>query len=56
MILEQKKVSFISPADFFIRLGSTLKLPTFYSTYRAVDFVLREKILLTVSITNDCSG
>ncbi|ACN14290.1 conserved hypothetical protein [Desulforapulum autotrophicum HRM2] len=56
MILEPKKVSFISPVDFFIRLGSTLKLPTFYSTYRAVDSVLREKILLTVSIMNDCSG
>ena len=56
VILEQKKKSFTSPIDFFIRLGAALKLPTFYATFRTVDSVLREKILLTVSIINDCSG
>jgi len=47
---------FSSPWDFLVRLIRTLKLPLFSTTFFHVDPLLREKILLTISMANDCGG
>jgi hypothetical protein len=49
-----KKRTFESGADFFIKLFDALKGPTILMTFLKVDSILREKVLLTLSISNNC--
>ncbi len=48
--------TFESPGDFLFRFFSIFRGPTFLSTFRNVDPVFREKLLLVVSMANDCAG
>ena len=47
--------SFTSLADFSAKLGNLFKGPTFYATFKNLDKNLREKIMITVSIANNCT-
>ncbi|MDY6933351.1 MAG: hypothetical protein SVZ03_03915 [Spirochaetota bacterium] len=49
-----QKRTFLSFTDFIQRFGQIFKGPTFLMTFIKVDNRLREKILLTVSIANNC--
>lgn len=51
-----KKRTFKSRTDFFKRLFDIFKGPTILMTWWKVDKVLREKVLLTLSISNNCYG
>jgi hypothetical protein len=51
-----EKRSFESFADFFKKLIDIFKGPTFLMTFLKVDKILREKILLTISLSNNCSA
>jgi hypothetical protein len=48
--------SFISFYDFIKRLINIFKGPMFITVFRKIDPVFREKILLTVSMSNNCAG
>lgn len=50
------KPTFSSPLDFCIRLVRLFKLPLFTLTFLKVDPLTREKILLTISMANQCKG
>lgn len=54
-MLQMKMRTFRSFVDFFSGLWSIFKGPTFLMTFLKIDKKLREKILLTVSIGNNCS-
>jgi len=47
--------SFTSPADFFGRFFEIFRGPGFRLTFSTIKARLREKILLTVSIANNCA-
>ena len=54
-MLQLEMKTFKSFLDFFSRFWSIFKGPTFLMTFLKIDKKLREKILLTVSIGNNCS-
>lgn len=54
-MLKMEMKTFKSFFDFFFRFLSIFKGPTFLMTFLKIDKKLREKILLTVSIGNNCS-
>jgi len=47
--------SFVSPIDFFGKFFSIFRGPTFFTTFKTIDARLREKILLTISVANNCA-
>lgn len=51
-----EKRSFESIADFFKKLFDIFRGPTFLMTWLKIDKILREKILLTISMSNKCSN
>lgn len=46
---------FSSLSDFRSKFCSLFKGPSFYSTFTNLDDTLREKIMITVSIANNCT-
>ncbi|MBU2515720.1 hypothetical protein KJ966_30755 [bacterium] len=50
-----KSRSFISPVDFFKKFFRIFRVPGFRVTFKTINAGLREKILLTVSIANNCA-
>jgi hypothetical protein len=48
--------AFESFPDFVKRFINIFRGPSFISVFRNVDPVFREKLLLTVSMTNNCAG
>ena len=48
--------SFTSFYDFIKRLINIFKGPMFITVFRKIDPAFREKILLTVSMSNNCAG
>ncbi len=48
--------TFNSPADFLKRFADIFRGPMFISVFLKIDPVFREKLLLTVSMTNNCAG
>lgn len=48
--------TFESLTDFFKRLADIFRGPTFISAFRRIDPLFREKLLLTVSMANNCAG
>lgn len=48
--------TFYSLSDFFRRFLGLFSGPLFLSAFRGIDPVFREKLLLTVSMTNNCAG
>ena len=50
------KLKFTSFSDFVQKLFRLFKGPTFLSTFINLDKKLREKIMITVSIANNCGG
>lgn len=51
-----RKIFIASFADLTLKLVRMLYLPTFFMTFRNTDPLFREKVLLTVSISNECGG
>jgi hypothetical protein len=51
---EDKANRFSSFSDFKAKLSSMFEGPTFYSTFNNLDVKLRKKIMITVSIVNNC--
>jgi len=49
-----KKRTFESGADFFRKLFDVFRGPTVLMTLWKVDSIVREKVLLTLSISNNC--
>jgi hypothetical protein len=47
---------FTSALDFLARLADVFRGPTFLMTYLRVDPKFREKIMLAVSVANNCYG
>lgn len=47
--------SFASPRDFFRKFFRIFGGPSFRITFKNIDAGLRERILLTVSIANNCA-
>ncbi len=47
---------FNSFADFLARMADLFRGPTFLMTFLRVDPRFREKVLLTVSVVNNCYG
>lgn len=45
---------FTSPGDFLSRLITVFRGPSFISTLRKTDGLFREKILLAVTLANNC--
>ncbi len=45
---------FTSPGDFLSRLTTVFRGPSFISTLRKTDGLFREKILLAVTLANNC--
>lgn len=48
--------TFSSFSDFFKRLFDLFRGPTFYMTFRRTDPKFREKVILTVSMANNCGA
>ena len=48
--------TFESFSDFIKRLVDVFRGPSFVSVFREIDPVFREKLLLTVSMANNCAG
>lgn len=48
--------TFVSFADFLKRFIDIFRGPSFVAVLRKTDPVFREKILLTVSMANNCAG
>jgi hypothetical protein len=48
--------TFNSFLDFIIRLIDIFRGPTFIKVFRKINPVFREKLLLTVSMANNCAG
>lgn len=48
--------AFTSFFDFIKRFINIFKGPMFITVFRKIDPVFREKILLTVSMANNCAG
>jgi hypothetical protein len=48
--------TFTSIYDFIKRFTAIFKGPSFIAVYRKIDPVFREKILITVSMANNCAG
>lgn len=48
--------TFASPYDFLKRLVNIFRGPMFITVFRRIDPVFREKLLLTVSMANNCAG
>jgi len=49
-------ITFVSTFDFFSRFIDLFRGPTYLETFIMVDKKLREMILITVSIANNCGG
>jgi precorrin-2 methylase len=49
-----KTSTFTSLSDFKSKFYSLFRGPTFYSTFTKLDKKLRKKIMITVSIANNC--
>lgn len=47
---------FDSALDFLARLGDVFRGPTFLMTYLRIEPRFREKIMLAVSVANNCYG
>jgi len=52
---EYHRSGFTSPPDFKEKFSSLFKGPTFYSAFTKLDRKLRKKIMITVSIANNCT-
>jgi len=52
---ENQDNKFTSLSDFKAKLSSMFEGPTFYSTFHNLDEKLRKKIMITVSIVNNCT-
>jgi len=50
-----KTSTFTSLSDFNSKFRSLFTGPTFYSTFTKLDEKLRKKIMITVSIANNCT-
>jgi len=50
-----KARSFISIGDFFGKFFGIFRGPTFITTFKTIPARLREKILLTISVANNCA-
>ncbi len=50
-----KTGTFTSFSDFNSKFYSIFKGPTFYSTFTRLDKKLRKKIMIAVSVINNCS-
>jgi hypothetical protein len=48
--------TFISLSDFFSRLFDIFRGPMFITVFKKINPVFREKLLLTVSMANNCAG
>ncbi|PKL41103.1 MAG: hypothetical protein CVV44_00245 [Spirochaetae bacterium HGW-Spirochaetae-1] len=55
-IMDMYLPTFYSLSDFFRRFLGLFSGPLFLSAFRGIDPVFREKLLLTVSMTNNCAG
>ena len=53
---EINKLKFTSLPDFIQKTYGLFKGPAFLSTFLNLDGRLREKIIITVSIANNCGG
>ena len=51
---EVNTTSFTSMSDFTDKLVSLFKGPTFYSAFSKLDKKLTKKIMITLSIANNC--
>ena len=51
---EDKANKFASFSDFKAKLSSMFEGPTFYATFNNLDEKLRKKIMITISIVNNC--
>lgn len=49
-------ITFDSFTDFIKRFAAIFRGPMFITVFRKIDPVFREKLLLTVSMTNNCAG
>ena len=56
IMTEFNKIKFTSFSDFIQKTYGLFKGPTFFSTFVNLDSKLREKIIITVSIANNCGG
>lgn len=54
--METSLPTFTSFSDFIIRLIDIFRGPMFITIIRKIDPVFREKLLLTVSMANNCAG
>jgi hypothetical protein len=52
---EDQRSRFTSLWDFNAKLCSLFRGPTFYSAFTKLDRRLRKKIMITVSIVNNCT-
>lgn len=48
--------SFSSFSDFIKRFADMFKGPGFISAFRKIDPIFREKLMITVSMANNCGG
>lgn len=54
--MDTQLATFGSLNDFIRRFFAVFRGPTFVSAIREIDPVFREKLLLTVSMANNCAG
>jgi hypothetical protein len=54
MVTEEKN-RFSSLSDFRSKFYSLFTGPTFYSTFKNLEEKLRKKVMITVSIANNCT-
>lgn len=55
-MIKKKVINIASIRGLFIRFIRLFYGPTFYMTIKKTDSIFREKILLTVSMSNECGG
>jgi len=55
-VMDMYLPTFYSLSDFLKRFLGLFSGPLFISAFRGIDPVFREKLLLVVSMTNNCAG
>jgi len=51
-----RSVTVSSLKELFVKFFRSFSGPTFFMTFRSIEPSFREKILLTVSMSNECGG
>ena len=55
-MIKKKVITFTSMKGLLVRFVRLFYGPTYFMTFKKINPALREKLLLTVSMSNECGG